>query len=268
MTSGAAPSPDARQTFQAEANDTLWRDTDVTGVYDNRTLRPVEVRLLVSYRDELTGRVLDLGCGAGRLTGYLVEGGADVHGIDISERMLAVARTRYPGARWEQGDLRAVGELPAGAYDVVVLAWNVIDVLDDATRREFLGAVRRVLTPDGLLIFSSHNLAAADTRGDATRVRRDTPKHLVRDLLTLPRRWRNHRRRAPYEVHADDHAILNDLTHDFSAMHYYIGRDAQQRQLEAAGFELLECRDLDGRLVAPGEAAAGSSELHYVARPG
>jgi SAM-dependent methyltransferase len=182
--------------------------------------------------------------------------------------MLAVARTRYPGARWEQGDLRAVGELPAGAYDVVVLAWNVIDVLDDATRREFLGAVRRVLTPDGLLIFSSHNLAAADTRGDATRVRRDTPKHLVRDLLTLPRRWRNHRRRAPYEVHADDHAILNDLTHDFSAMHYYIGRDAQQRQLEAAGFELLECRDLDGRLVAPGEAAAGSSELHYVARPG
>lgn len=44
------------------------------------------------------------------------------------------------------------------------------------------------------------------------------------------------------------------------------GRDAQDRQLAAAGFTLLECLDLDGRVVQPGEQAAPHPELHYVAR--
>jgi hypothetical protein len=64
---------------------------------------------------------------------------------------------------------------------------------------------------------------------------------------------------------APDHAILVDEAHDYTLLHYYISRDAQERQLAEAGFELLECLDIDGRPVPPGTDAEGSSELQYVA---
>jgi hypothetical protein len=49
-------------------------------------------------------------------------------------------------------------------------------------------------------------------------------------------------------------------------LHYYIDRDAQERQFTAHGFGLLGCFDLDGRPVDPGDDAADYPELHYVAQ--
>jgi hypothetical protein len=92
------------------------------------------------------------------------------------------------------------------------------------------------------------------------------PRTLARELLAVPRRARNRRRLRPFELRADDHAVLVDEAHDYSLLHYYISRDGQARALEQAGFELVEALDMQGRTVAPGETAAGSSELHYVAR--
>ena len=56
---------------QREANDQLWGRKGLVQAYATRELRPVEVLLLVRYQAALSGRVLELGCGAGRLTGYL-----------------------------------------------------------------------------------------------------------------------------------------------------------------------------------------------------
>jgi hypothetical protein len=63
-----------------------------------------------------------------------------------------------------------------------------------------------------------------------------------------------------------DYAIVNDEAHDFSVLHYYVSRDAQERQMMQVGYELLECLDLEGRCVERGETAAKCPELHYVAR--
>jgi hypothetical protein len=49
-------------------------------------------------------------------------------------------------------------------------------------------------------------------------------------------------------------------------LHYYIGRDDQQRQLAETGFELLECLDVDGGRVDAGEPHP-DPWLHYIARP-
>jgi hypothetical protein len=89
---------------------------------------------------------------------------------------------------------------------------------------------------------------------------------MARDALRVPGRLRNHRRLAPQQADRADYAIRNDPAHEYSLLHYYIGRDAQARQLDELGFDLLECLDLDGRTVAPGEDAPESGELHYVAR--
>lgn len=42
------------------------------------------------------GRVADLGCGPGRITGHLASLGLDVCGIDLSPEMIAVARWAHP----------------------------------------------------------------------------------------------------------------------------------------------------------------------------
>jgi SAM-dependent methyltransferase len=56
--------------------------------YANRILRPVDVVLLARYRELLSGRVLELGCGAGRLLGYFLTLGAQTHGIDLTPAMV------------------------------------------------------------------------------------------------------------------------------------------------------------------------------------
>lgn len=48
------------------------------------------------------GRVADLGCGPGRVTGHLASLGLDICGVDLSPEMIAVARwrTRGSGSTW------------------------------------------------------------------------------------------------------------------------------------------------------------------------
>jgi SAM-dependent methyltransferase len=266
---------------QVQVNAGIWRRGDYVANYANRRLAPVEVMILVRYRETLARRVLEVGCGGGRILGYLVALGAEAHGIDISPAMVAHCASAYPRAEVGVGDLGALGESVQGPFDAIVAADNVIDVFDDAERRRVLADMRGLLAPDGLLIFSSHNLSYLDRAdggepGSAPRdrsARRLIAKATSRPLgevagyaKRLPRRIRNRRRLAALERRATDHAIINDEAHDYALLHYYIRRDGQERQLEETGYELLECLDTEGGSVGPGETSP-SPCLHYIARP-
>jgi SAM-dependent methyltransferase len=210
------------------------------------------------------------------LLGYLIALGGEVHGIDISPEMVRHCEIAYPEADVRVGDLGDLAPVTEGVYDAIFAAFNVIDVFDDAERRAVLGALRDRLAPDGVLIFASHNLSHVDRAGAAGvarpplllrllgRVLSTPPAKLWSNLCRLPRRWRNHRRLAPLEHRGADHAILNDSADDFALLHYYISRDDQERQLRDLNLELLECLDLAGRVVPPGQAGDGPW-LHYVA---
>ena len=257
MPGGEAPS---------KANESLWRSTGLVRHYANRTLRPVETVVLVRWRDELRGRVLELGCGAGRLTGYLGEIAERAEGLDMSEEMLEAGRSDYPAVTFSQGDVRDLSRYDDGSWDAVWGSYNLPDLFDHDERLRMFGEVHRVLAGDGLFIFSSHNLAAEHTRQKPTDLRTSDPLRLAVDLARMPRRVRNSRRVRRSERREGTYALLNDISHDFRGLHYYIARDEQERQLREHGFELLECLDLDGRPVAAGSAAVHSQELHYVAR--
>ncbi len=261
-TSGAESPSD----MQRVANDQLWGSGRLVDAYANRNLRPVEADILVRYRDTLSGRVLELGSGAGRLTGYLAEIAAEVRGIDISPEMVAYSRRRYPQATFAQGDLRDPSVYGSTPWDAIVAPFNVMDVFGDGDRQILLDRVHAALAPDGLFVMSSHNRAVADRLGDPLRQVGLSPRGWISTAVHLPRRWLNRRRLVGFEKDEPSYAILNDVAHDYAVLHYYITRDAQARQLADHGFELVECLDLDGSPVAPGAAAAHCSELHYVAR--
>lgn len=251
---------------QALVNEQLWANADLVEHYSNRVLRPPEVMLLIRHREALSGRVLELGCGGGRLSGYLIELSSQFCGLDISAAMIAHCRRVYAGGSFEQGDLRDLSRYADGSFEVVFASFNVLDVLDDIERRAALGEIRRLLCADGLLMMSSHNLAYAPYISKPTQLRSRRPVQLVRQLRQMPRQIRNWKRTLPLQRAADDYAVLVDEAHDYSILHYYVDRDAQERQLSALGFTLLECLDLDGRPVQAGDSAASHPELHYAAR--
>ncbi len=249
--------------------------------YANRVLSPPEVKILVRYRDAMTARVLDLGCGAGRMLFYLVMLGAEAHGIDLSPRMVEYCRRTVPAARVVVGDITDVQTSVSGPFDAVIAPDNLIDVFDDAERRRVLAGIRDVLSPGGLLVFSSHDLGWVEANPGPREWEVGSPRSALLKLLdrsplqiaaAVRRRRRadaNRKRLGPLEERHGDYAILNDFPHDYSLLHYYIRRDAQERQLAELGYELVECLDGRGDPVGPGGHGATdhhTDNLYYVAR--
>ncbi|WP_416841383.1 class I SAM-dependent methyltransferase [Haloferax sp. DFSO52] len=104
----------------------------------------------------LTGRrVLDAGCGSGDCSARLVEQGADVIGIDVSERMVQVATEQVPEAKFVQGDLSTGIDFVEDDSIDLVLCQHVFSHLNDLTTP--LEEFARVLVDGGVLVVSTHN---------------------------------------------------------------------------------------------------------------
>ena len=100
-------------------------------------------------------RILDAGCGTGRVALRLAELGYDCTGVDLDEDMLRVAKQRGPHLSWVAADL-ASPDLPTilgmGSYDLVVAAGNVFPFLAEDTGTQVLTNLAATLRPDGLLL--------------------------------------------------------------------------------------------------------------------
>jgi SAM-dependent methyltransferase len=99
-------------------------------------------------------RVLDAGCGTGRVAIRLAELGHTVVGVDVDASMLAVARREAPSLTWVQGDL---AELPdrvrdAAPYHAAVLAGNVVPLVAEGTLPTVVAGLAGLLRPGGLLV--------------------------------------------------------------------------------------------------------------------
>ena len=97
-------------------------------------------------------RVLDAGCGPGRVGGRLAELGHVVVGVDIDPELIAAARADHPGPVWLTADLATLDLAREGIsdpFDVVVSAGNVMTFLDPATRVDVLARLAAHLAPDG-----------------------------------------------------------------------------------------------------------------------
>jgi SAM-dependent methyltransferase len=108
-------------------------------------------------------RVLDMGCGTGRLACELAARGHQVTGADPSTAMLGVARARPGGdqVRWIETDAAHLAG-PA-RFDLIVLTGHVFQLLlEDSAVRAALGALGRQLAPGGRLAFETRNPAVRE----------------------------------------------------------------------------------------------------------
>jgi SAM-dependent methyltransferase len=97
-------------------------------------------------------RVLDAGCGPGRIGGWLARAGHEVVGVDLDPVLIAAAEEDHPGPRWLVGDLAAL-DLPsegiAEPFDAIVCAGNVVAFLEPDARVEVLRRFRTHLRTGG-----------------------------------------------------------------------------------------------------------------------
>jgi SAM-dependent methyltransferase len=100
------------------------------------------------------GRILDAGCGPGRVGGHLASLGHEVVGVDLDPVLIEAAEEDHPGPRWLVGDLARL-DLPAQGitegFDVIVSAGNVMTFLAPSTRGEVLRRLTDHLREDGRL---------------------------------------------------------------------------------------------------------------------
>ena len=95
-------------------------------------------------------RVLDAGCGTGRVAVELARRGYAVVGVDSDPSMLAVARQKAPELDWRLADL--AGFRTSLQFDLVVAAGNVLVYLADGTQLAAVTSMAGALVPGGLLV--------------------------------------------------------------------------------------------------------------------
>jgi ubiquinone/menaquinone biosynthesis methyltransferase len=103
-------------------------------------------------------RALDLACGTGDIATALATVGARVTGLDITPRMLLLARAKDParGVSWVAGDMAAL-PFASESFDAVTTGYGLrnVPVLDAALRE-----IARVLRPGGMLASLDFNRPA------------------------------------------------------------------------------------------------------------
>ena len=77
-------------------------------------------------------KVLDIGCGVGNLTKYILDKGFNVDGIDLSEEMLNIAKSKYDNINFLQMNMKDI--ILDKKYDGIMLAYSLFH----STKQEVL----------------------------------------------------------------------------------------------------------------------------------
>jgi SAM-dependent methyltransferase len=142
--------------------------------------RFVEAAIQRLLPDAIAPRLLDGGCGTGRVGIELAARGFHVTGVDLDPGMLEVARQKAPNLDWLLSDLAAFR--PDRPFDVAVLAGNVMIFVGHGHEAAVVANLATVLAPGALLI--------AGFQLKAGRLALDDYDHLCTAAgLVLVERW-------------------------------------------------------------------------------
>jgi ubiquinone/menaquinone biosynthesis C-methylase UbiE len=213
----------------------LWdylRDPDIARRYDDRLagtpLLTIDKAFVLEHCQP-PGRILDLGCGTGRLAITLARHGYLPVAVDLSPEMLKIAgeKARAAGVDFPRlcANLVALGCLDDATFDHAACLFGTLGMIAGVdARRNMLRHVWRVLRPGGTFVLHVHNRWFNAWTSAGRRL-------LLADLFGSL-----FGRRTPGDYEMPPHQGLGSLT-----MHLFT-RGEVVRLLRDAGFEIVEVR--------------------------
>lgn len=201
------------------AYDTVAEDY-ATYLPDTRAEAPLDLAMIDAFAEAVTSgdddaRVLDAGCGAGRMSRYLAGRGCLVEGVDLSSRMVALARRDHPGLTFTVGSLTEL-PYPDDQFAGVMLWYSIIHTPPAGQGRIFAEAARVLRQGGHLLVGFQSGEGTRDVSGNYLRFGHEiqlerhlyTADHVasqleaagLRELCRLARRAQGNER--------DDQAVL------------------------------------------------------------
>lgn len=145
-----------------------YNTNDYNTEYRNRVLHEQEVQLLDKFMKDITDPkvVIDIGCGNGKLYDtYLVDNGADLTGIDLSERQVEEAQHNCPAGKFMVGNI-VTDTLSVPDADGVVAFYSLFHIRIEDLPKVFT-TIHSMLNDGGKLLFIVY------TRKDGRKVDAD-----------------------------------------------------------------------------------------------
>lgn len=135
---------DVSQSYSARAAEY----TSILGSMDD--MHPLDQHRIERWSEQISGSVLDAGCGPGHWTDHLHKRGVEITGIDLVPEFIESARKRFPEVPYRIASLRAL-DVADGSLGGV-LAWYSLIHLVPAELPQILAELARTLRPNGHLL--------------------------------------------------------------------------------------------------------------------
>ncbi|MFE7521891.1 class I SAM-dependent methyltransferase [Streptomyces halstedii] len=137
-----------RESYDTLAADYFAQVPPVSGMDPlNRGMPGVFAELV---RADGSGPVADLGCGPGRTTAHLAGLGLSAFGVDLSPKMVEVARRNHPGLHFTEGSMACL-DIASGTLGGI-MAWYSVHHTPPGQLPDLFGEFHRVLAPGGRVL--------------------------------------------------------------------------------------------------------------------
>lgn len=219
--------------------------------FGKQSLFPTERNFIHSVRDSIsTFEMLDVGIGGGRTTYNFAPRVARYIGIDYSGAMIRYCNHRFQSmqnATFLEMDARNLSAFSNQQFDLVFFSFNGIDCVDYEGRKQILLEFNRVLKPNGILLFSFHNVR---------NLHRLYSFQMPRSPFKIP--WELNRMKMLRKINGPAKKYENkeifsmyDGADHFHTEIFYLLPERQLQDLHSTGFEMVQWWDMkSGKIIS------------------
>ena len=282
MRRDAAPRPSASDI--ADTNMAVYDQPAVVAQYEqsNGWINVGERSAVMHVASLVRGkRILDVGVGGGRTACLLSLLSDDYVGIDFTPGLMHACQRRYPALDIRWGDARSL-EFGDGSFDFVFFSFNGIDTLDHEGRRAALSEMHRVLSPGGILAYSTLNRDGQSFGETPWQLHRPGRRANVTVRATLRLAWvtlrdpfrffrrtknwiagRRHVRTGP------DWSLAPLSAEDFCLVNHFVTLPGLRREMAEAAFDIVAVYESEAERdgVLPADALTSDADgFQMVAR--